>query len=202
MYYSILKRLSDLFFSVFIFIVLIPLILILVILIKSKIGSPIIFKQLRVGRNNKPFMLYKFRTMTDQREQNGTLCPDHLRLTKFGTFLRKYSLDELPQIYNVIKGDISFVGPRPLLVEYLPLYSREQIKRHNVLPGITGYAQVNGRNSISWEEKFKLDVWYVNNKSLLLDLKIIFLTIIKVLKSADISQNGHATMPMFKGGED
>ena len=143
-------------------------------------------KQQRPGLNGNPFHVYKFRTMKDERDSNGELLPDHIRLTSFGRFLRKYSLDELPQLFNVVKGDISLVGPRPLLMEYLPLYTKEQAKRHDVRPGVTGWAQVNGRNAIEWEEKFKLDVWYVENQSFLLDIKILYLTIFKVLKSEGI----------------
>ena len=139
--------------------------------------------------------------MTDERDSNGELLSDHIRLTSFGRFLRKYSLDELPQLFNVVKGDISLVGPRPLLMEYLPLYTEEQAKRHNVRPGITGWAQVNGRNAISWEEKFKLDVWYVENQSFLLDMKILFLTVIKVFKSEGINQEGHVTIEKFYGSD-
>lgn len=169
------------------------------ILVRWKLGSPIIFKQQRPGLHGKPFYLYKFRTMTDERDEKGELFPDHVRLTPFGQFLRKYSLDELPQLFNVLKGDISLVGPRPLLMEYLELYTPEQARRHEVKPGITGWAQVNGRNAISWEEKFKLDVWYVDHQSFWLDLKILFLTVLKVLRSEGISQQGHVTMEKFTG---
>lgn len=164
-----------------------------------KLGSPILFKQQRPGLHGKPFYLYKFRTMTDERDENGELLPDHLRLTPFGQFLRKYSLDELPQLFNVLKGDISLVGPRPLLMEYLELYTPEQARRHEVKPGITGWAQVNGRNAISWEEKFKLDVWYVDNRTFWLDIKILFLTVIKVLKKEGINQSEYVTMEKFVG---
>ncbi|PLR68730.1 sugar transferase [Bacillus sp. UMB0893] len=174
-------------------------IIIIAVLVKYKLGSPVIFKQVRPGLNNKPFSLYKFRTMTDEKDENGLLLSDEERLTSFGFFLRKYSLDELPQLFNVLKGELSLVGPRPLLMEYLPLYTEEQAKRHLVRPGITGWAQVNGRNAISWEEKFDLDVWYVNNKSLLLDIKILLLTIMKVIKSDGINQAGFATIQKFKG---
>jgi len=163
------------------------------------IGRPIFFKQIRPGLHAKPFVLYKFRTMLDLRDKNGTFLPDEKRLTCFGKFLRKTSLDELPELWNVIKGDMSLVGPRPLLMEYLDRYTPEQARRHEVKPGITGWAQVNGRNAISWEEKFKLDVWYVDNWNILLDIKIIFLTILKVLNGEGISAEGHATMPKFKG---
>lgn len=173
--------------------------LITAILVRYKLGSPVIFKQQRPGLHGKPFYLYKFRTMTDERDENGELLPDHLRLTPFGQFLQKFSLDELPQLFNVLKGDISLVGPRPLLMEYLELYTPEQARRHEVKPGITGWAQVNGRNAISWEEKFKLDVWYVDHQSFWLDLKILFLTVIQVLKSEGISHEGHVTMEKFTG---
>jgi sugar transferase EpsL len=169
--------------------------------IKKKLGSPVIFKQQRPGLNAKPFYLYKFRTMTDEKDYYGELLPDHMRLKSFGQLLRKYSLDELPQLFNVVKGDISLVGPRPLLMDYLSLYTKEQYKRHYVKPGITGWAQVNGRNAISWEEKFNLDVWYVNNQSFMLDLKILFLTVYKVIKSDGINQPGNATMERFKGSK-
>lgn len=166
-----------------------------------KLGAPILFKQQRPGLNGKPFQLYKFRTMTDKRDSAGKLMPDCERLTSFGRFLRKYSLDELPQLFNVIKGDLSLVGPRPLLMEYLPLYTKEQAKRHLVKPGITGWAQVNGRNAISWEEKFKLDVWYVENQTFLLDFKILFLTFWKVATSEGVNQSTNVTMESFKGSK-
>ncbi len=171
----------------------------LALLIRIKLGAPILFKQQRPGLHGKPFNLYKFRTMTDARDSMGNLFSDRIRLTPFGATLRKYSLDELPQLINVIKGDISLVGPRPLLMEYLPLYTEEQAKRHLVRPGITGWAQVNGRNAISWEDKFMMDVWYVYNQSLLIDIKILLLTIKKVAKSEGISAENHSTMPTFKG---
>lgn len=169
------------------------------IIIRLKLGSPIIFKQKRPGLHGKPFYVYKFRTMTDEKDSNGELLPDSIRLTKTGEIIRKLSLDELPQLFNVLKGDLSLVGPRPLLMEYLELYTPEQARRHEVKPGITGWAQVNGRNAISWEDKFKLDVWYVDNQSFLLDLKILFLTVLKVFKSEGINQKGQATIEKFKG---
>ncbi|MCQ6341466.1 sugar transferase [Bacillus cereus] len=168
-------------------------------LVRIKLGSPVIFKQQRPGLHGKSFYLYKFRTMTDEKDEQGNLHSDYLRLTSFGKFLRKLSLDELPQLINVMKGDISLIGPRPLLMEYLSLYTPEQDRRHNVRPGITGWAQVNGRNAISWEEKFELDVWYVDHQSFWLDMKIIFLTIVKVFKSEGISQKGHVTIERFTG---
>ncbi|MFP3123375.1 sugar transferase [Ectobacillus funiculus] len=194
-----MKRLFDLITSLLFLVLLLPITIIVAIFVRIKLGSPIIFKQQRPGLHGKPFYLYKFRTMTDAKGPNGKLLPDHIRLTSFGKFLRKCSLDEVPQLINVVKGDISLVGPRPLLMEYLPLYSKEQAKRHDVRPGITGWAQVNGRNSISWDEKFKLDVWYVKNQSFLLDMKILFLTVIKVFKSEGINQSGHVTMEAFTG---
>lgn len=169
------------------------------LLIKVKLGSPVIYKQQRPGLYGTPFILYKFRTMTDQRDGNGELLPDRLRLVSFGRVLRKFSFDEFPQLINVIKGELSLVGPRPLLMEYLPLYSKEQAKRHLVKPGITGWAQINGRNAITWEEKFKLDIWYVDNQSIILDIKILCLTFLKVMKSEGINQTEHVPMEKFKG---
>lgn len=160
---------------------------------------PILFHQLRAGLYGRPFWLYKFRTMTDARDSNGRLLPDEQRLTRFGRWLRSTSLDELPELWNVLKGDMSLVGPRPLLVEYLDRYSPEQARRHEMKPGLTGWAQVNGRNALSWEEKFRLDVWYVDNWSIWLDFKILWLTLVKVLTRDGISAHGHATMPEFKG---
>lgn len=179
---------------------LIPL-LVLWVLIRSRIGSPALFIQLRPGKNGRPFRMIKFRTMTDARDAQGNLLPDAARLTPFGRFLRSTSLDELPELWNVLKGDMSLVGPRPLLMEYLPLYSPEQARRHEVRPGITGWAQINGRNAISWEEKFALDVWYVDNRSFWLDLKILFLTVKRVLVRDGISHGEEATMPKFSGSE-
>jgi sugar transferase EpsL len=194
-----MKRLFDLFVSMILIICLSPVILLVALAVRIKLGNPFLFKQQRPGLYGKPFYLYKFRTMTDKKDQNGVLLPDHIRLTSLGKFLRKFSLDELPQLINVLKGDISLVGPRPLLMEYLPLYSEEQYRRHHVRPGITGWAQINGRNSISWEEKFSLDVWYVDHHSILLDLKILFLTIVKVIRSDGINQPGKATAESFTG---
>lgn len=176
-----------------------PILLVVAILVKTKLGSPILFRQQRVGLNGEIFEMVKFRTMKDATDSEGNPLPDEERLTKFGQLLRKTSLDELPELWNVLKGDMSLVGPRPLLVEYLPLYSKEQMKRHNVRPGITGYAQVNGRNNISWTKKFELDVYYVENFSLWLDVKILFQTVAKVLGQADINQEGNATMEKFNG---
>lgn len=170
-------------------------------LVRRNLGSPVFFRQIRPGLNGLPFQMVKFRTMTDERGPHGHLLPDSDRLTKFGRFLRASSLDELPELWNVVKGDMSLVGPRPLLMEYLPLYSPEQARRHEARPGITGWAQVNGRNALSWEEKFKLDVWYVDNRSLWLDVKILWLTVRKVLVREGISAEGEATMSKFTGGK-
>lgn len=196
-----MKRCLDFICAVMLFLFLSPVMLIVALLIRIKLGSPILFKQKRPGLYGKPFHLYKFRTMTDAKDSLGNLFSDQIRLTSFGVKLRKYSLDELPQLLNVIKGDISLVGPRPLLMEYLPLYTDEQAKRHLVRPGITGWAQVNGRNAISWEDKFRLDVWYVSNHSLWLDLKILVITIKKVIKTEGITQRGVATVEPFKGSK-
>ncbi len=196
-----MKRLFDITVSLLLFLGLFPFFMLIALIVKVKLGSPIIFKQERPGLDGKRFWLYKFRTMTDTRNKYGQLLPDYKRLTSFGKFLRKYSLDEYPQLWNVIKGDLSLVGPRPLLVEYLPLYTKEQSLRHKVRPGITGWAQINGRNAISWEEKFMLDVWYVKNQSFLLDLKILFLTAYKVMSSEGINQPGNATVEQFKGSK-
>ncbi len=178
---------------------ILPLLLVIVLLVRVKLGAPVLFKQHRPGLNGQPFYVSKFRTMTDAKNEAGELLPDDQRLSGFGKLLRKTSLDELPQLFNVLKGDLSFVGPRPLLMEYLPLYSPEQMRRHDVKPGITGWAQVNGRNAISWEERFALDVWYVENQSFILDLKIFWLTALKVFKRDGVSAEGHATMPKFTG---
>lgn len=176
-----------------------PIIVGTAIVVKKKIGSPIIFKQTRPGQFGKPFDVYKFRTMTNETDDNGNLLPDSDRLTDTGKFIRKYSLDELPQLINVIKGDISLVGPRPLLMEYNELYNAEQRRRLDVKPGITGWAQVNGRNALSWEEKFELDVWYVDHQSFMLDMYILYLTVIKVFKSEGINQEGSVTVEKFTG---
>ena len=194
-----LKRGFDILVSLIGLIVFSPILLLVSILVRTKLGSPIFFTQDRVGKDNKIFKMIKFRTMTDARDKFGELLSDEERLTSFGKFLRSSSLDELPELINVLKGDMSLVGPRPLLEKYLPLYSEEQIKRHNVKPGITGWAQVNGRNSISWTEKFKLDVFYVENYSFLFDIKILFLTVYKVLKRSDINQSETETMEAFNG---
>ena len=179
----------------------ITIIILVAFIVRLKLDSPVIFSQARCGLHGRVFRIYKFRTMTDVRDNQGSLLPDAQRLTKLGLFLRKSSLDELPSLFNVLLGQVSLVGPRPLLFEYLPLYTSEQARRHEVLPGITGWAQVNGRNAISWEEKFKLDVWYVDNRSLWLDIKILCFTVKKVLTRNGISPKGEATMPKFSGNQ-
>ncbi|WP_328282504.1 sugar transferase [Photobacterium phosphoreum] len=194
-----MKRLFDILASSLALILLSPVIAITAYFIHKKLGSPVLFRQVRPGLNGKPFEMIKFRTMKDAVDKNGKPLPDSERLTSFGMKLRSTSLDELPGLWNVLKGDMSLVGPRPLLVEYLPLYSNEQARRHDVRPGITGWAQINGRNAISWQDKFKLDVWYVDNQSLLLDLKILFLTIKKVFIKEGITADGHDTTYPFTG---
>ena len=193
------KRPMDFVLSLLGIIVLSPLMLIIALLVRFKLGRPVIFKQERPGWNERIFTLYKFRTMTDEKGENGELLPDELRLTKFGKFLRSTSLDELPELFNILKGEMSIVGPRPLLVDYLPLYNEQQRRRHEVRPGLTGWAQVNGRNAISWEEKFDLDIEYVDNISFRLDSKIIILTLLKVINREGINQEGEATIKDFKG---
>ncbi|AJD92712.1 sugar transferase [Jeotgalibacillus malaysiensis] len=196
-----MKRLIDLTAASVVFILLSPLFLTLYVLIKVKLGSPVLFKQERAGLNGTAFTLYKFRTMTAETDGKGELLPDEERLTPFGNLLRELSLDELPQLINVFKGDMSLVGPRPLLIEYLAYYTPEQMKRHLVKPGITGWAQIHGRNTLSWEEKFKLDTWYVKHISTRLDLKILLMTIKKVVKKEGISQEGYATVEKFSRKE-
>ncbi|MBV4396115.1 sugar transferase [Advenella alkanexedens] len=193
------KRFIDIFVSAIALIILSPVIAFVAWKISKKLGSPVLFRQVRPGLNGKPFTMVKFRTMRDALDKNGNPLPDSERMTLFGNFLRSTSLDELPELWNVLKGDMSLVGPRPLLMEYLPLYSKEQARRHEVRPGVTGWAQINGRNAISWEEKFKLDVWYVDNQSFWLDVKILFLTVKKVFIKDGISADGHVTMPPFEG---
>ncbi|RLL42761.1 sugar transferase [Oceanobacillus piezotolerans] len=183
-------------------VILSPVYLIITVTIKWQMGSPVLFKQQRPGLNGRPFVLNKFRTMTDEVNRRGEILPDKKRLTPLGALLRKLSLDELPQFLNVLKGDMSLVGPRPLLMEYLPLYTKEQFTRHHVKPGITGWAQVNGRNAISWEEKFEHDIWYVQNQSLLLDCKILLLTIVKVMKREGISAQDEVTAIKFQGSKE
>lgn len=196
-----IKRVFDVFVSGGALLVLFPLLVLLAVVVAAKLGRPVLFSQLRPGLGGKPFRMVKFRTMTDQRDANGELLPDSERMTSFGRFLRSTSLDELPELWNVLKGDMSLVGPRPLLMSYLSLYSQEQYRRHDVRPGVTGWAQINGRNAISWEAKFKLDVWYVDNRSFWLDLKILFLTVKKVLVRDGISSEGEVTMAPFTGSE-
>lgn len=197
-----LKRAFDIIASTSALLLLSPLILIVAIKVRRKLGSPILFRQTRPGKDGNAFQMIKFRTMLDSVDKQGNSLPDDQRMTPFGSFLRSTSLDELPELYNVLKGEMSLVGPRPLLMEYLPLYSKEQYRRHEVRPGVTGWAQVNGRNAISWEDKFKLDLWYVDNQSFLLDLKILFLTVKKVLVRDGISGEGEATMSKFTGNKD
>ncbi|MCA3237635.1 MAG: sugar transferase [Curvibacter sp.] len=195
------KRLVDVFVAGAALLVLALPLLLLWALVRRKLGSPVLFRQVRPGMHGRPFMMVKFRTMTDERGADGNLLPDARRLTSFGRFLRATSLDELPELWNVLCGEMSLVGPRPLLMEYLPLYSPEQARRHEVRPGITGWAQVNGRNALSWEERFKLDVWYVDHRSLWLDIRILWLTVRKVLLREGISAQGEATMPRFTGNK-
>ncbi|MCI6693179.1 MAG: sugar transferase [Clostridium sp.] len=194
-----LKRSFDFICALIALILLFPILIIIAILIRIKLGSPIFFLQERVGKDNKVFKIIKFRTMRDIRDKNGNLLADEERMTSFGKTMRSLSIDELPELINILRGDMSIVGPRPLLVQYLPLYNDEQIKRHNTLPGLTGWAQINGRNNLSWNEKFDLDLWYVKNRSFKLDLKIIFLTIYKVIKREDINKEGQATTEYFNG---
>lgn len=196
------KRLLDIIIAAAALVLLSPVLLLLVWQIRRKLGTPVLFRQVRPGRGGIPFVMYKFRTMRDAEDENGRPLPDAERLTPFGRKLRAASLDELPELWNVLKGDMSLVGPRPLLMEYLPLYNAEQRRRHLVRPGITGWAQVNGRNAISWPEKFRLDVWYVENRSLLLDIKILFLTVKKVLDRSGINSEGEATAAKFTGNDD
>lgn len=200
-YEKYIKRPQDIILSSIALILLSPVMLIVAFLVRKKLGSPVIFSQRRPGLNEKIFKMYKFRTMTDQKDKNGELLPDSIRLTKFGKLLRATSLDELPELWNILKGDMSVVGPRPLLIEYLPLYSKEQKKRHSVRPGLSGLAQISGRNAIAWEDKFTLDVEYAENISFIDDWKIIFLTIKKVFVKEGISSNTSVTMETFKGSD-
>jgi lipopolysaccharide/colanic/teichoic acid biosynthesis glycosyltransferase len=195
----IVKRFFDILITLIIILVIALPMLLIALIVRQKLGGPVLFTQLRPGLYGKPFRMVKFRTMTDERGLDGALLPDALRLTHFGRFLRASSLDELPELWNVLKGEMSLVGPRPLLMQYLPLYSPDQARRHDVRPGITGWAQINGRNAISWEEKFKLDVWYVDNRTIWLDIKILWLTLKKVVMRDGISAAGEATMPAFTG---
>jgi sugar transferase EpsL len=193
------KRLFDFFVAFFGIILLSPLFLLLALLVRIFHGKPILFKQQRPGYKGIPFFIYKFRTMTDRVAPDGSLLPDAERITGFGRFLRTTSMDELPELFNVLRGDLSLVGPRPLLMQYLPLYSEEQMRRHDVMPGITGWAQIHGRNNISWEEKFNLDLWYVDHRSFCLDLKILWQTLVKVFRRENISMEGEATTKFFEG---
>lgn len=196
-----MKRLLDILISATALLVLLIPLLLIALLIRIKLGSPVLFRQVRPGKHGKPFQMIKFRSMTDARGLDGQLLTDAERLPAFGRLLRSTSLDELPELWNVLKGDMSLVGPRPLLMEYLPLYSPEQLRRHEVKPGITGWAQVNGRNAISWDEKFRLDIWYVDHQTMRLDLKILWLTIKSVIARKNISASGEVTMPLFKGSK-
>ena len=195
------KTIFDKTLALFLIILFSPIYIVVSLLILMKMGSPILFRQKRPGYKEKIFGIYKFRTMTNKKDEDGNLLPDEQRLVGVGKFIRSTSLDELPQLFNVLKGEMSFVGPRPLLIEYLDLYNETQKRRHDVKPGITGWAQVNGRNAISWEQKFDYDVWYVDNQSFWLDMKILWMTFLKVLKRSDISSSSSATMEKFKGNE-
>ncbi len=197
-----IKRVFDVLVSAVALLVLLPVVVAIALLVHRKLGSPVFFRQTRPGKDGKPFQMIKFRTMLDAVDAQGNLLPDLERMTSFGQFLRSTSLDELPELWNVLKGDMSLVGPRPLLMEYLPLYSKEQYRRHEVRPGVTGWAQINGRNALSWEEKFKLDVWYVDNRSFWLDLKILLLTVKKVFAREGVSADGEATMSKFTGNDE
>ena len=196
-----MKRGMDIVISLCALIALMPVLLVVALLVRINLGGPVLFRQQRPGLKGKPFFMLKFRSMTDARDEQGQLLSDEMRLPKFGQVLRSTSLDELPGLLSVLKGDMSIVGPRPLLMEYLPLYSAEQARRHDVRPGITGWAQVNGRNTLSWERKFEFDVWYVDNRSIWLDIRIMWLTFLKVIRRADINQQGQATMERFKGSQ-
>jgi undecaprenyl phosphate N,N'-diacetylbacillosamine 1-phosphate transferase len=198
-YKHIFKQLFDFVLALVLTIFFLPVFLIIGLLVYFKIGKPIFFCQKRPGKNEALFTVYKFRSMTDKKDEFGNLLPDEMRITKYGAFLRKTSLDELPQLFNVLKGDISFVGPRPLLIEYLPLYNEIQKNRHNVKPGITGWAQINGRNTITWRSKFEYDIWYIEHITFQLDLKILFLTVVKIIKAEGISSENSATMEKFVG---
>jgi sugar transferase EpsL len=193
------KRAFDVILASLMIVILSPVLLVTAVVVRITLGRPVLFRQTRPGLRGELFELRKFRTMTDARDQTGQLAPDEQRLTKFGSWLRRSSLDELPELFNVVKGDMSLVGPRPLLVEYLPLYTPEQARRHEVRPGITGWAQINGRNAISWDEKLRLDVWYVDNRSLWLDIKILALTVVRVLTGVGVTKAGCATTDRFTG---
>jgi lipopolysaccharide/colanic/teichoic acid biosynthesis glycosyltransferase len=196
-----MKRFFDFFAAVVLLVLLLPVLVVLMLLVRLRLGTPVLFRQLRPGLHGHPFVMFKLRTMTDAHGPDGQVLTDADRLSTFGCFLRSTSLDELPELWNVVKGDMSLVGPRPLLMEYLPLYSPEQARRHEVRPGISGWAQINGRNALSWEDKFNLDVWYVENKSFWLDIKILWVTVNKVVARDGISAVGAATMHKFTGGK-
>lgn len=199
MIYKYIKRILDIISSLLAIIILSPLLAVTAVLVKTKLGSPVLFRQERPGKDEKIFTLMKFRTMTDERDENGELLPDEVRLTKFGKFLRSTSIYELPELFNILKGDMSVIGPRPLLVEYIPRYNEHQHRRHEVRPGLSGWAQVNGRNTVSWEDKFDMDVHYVDNYSFAMDVKILFMTVLNVLKKEGISSETSATMEVFMG---
>lgn len=199
MIYKYIKRILDIISSLLAIIILSPLLAVTAVLVKTKLGSPVLFRQERPGKDEKIFTLMKFRTMTDERDENGELLPDEVRLTKFGKLLRSTSIDELPELFNILKGDMSVIGPRPLLVEYIPRYNEHQHRRHEVRPGLSGWAQVNGRNTVSWEDKFDMDVYYVDNYSFAMDVKILFMTVLNVLKREGISSETSATMEVFMG---
>ena len=196
-----IKFLFDFIISLLLLLVCLPIIFVLSVLVYFKLGSPILFRQARPGMQGKSFIMYKFRSMTSEKDENGELLPDSKRLTRFGKFLRSTSLDELPELINVLKGEMSLVGPRPLLTHYLELYSPEQARRHDVKPGITGLAQINGRNNLGWQDRFEMDVWYVDNLSFMLDLRIVFKTIYRVVSRDNVAQNGQATVEYFKGNK-
>lgn len=197
-----LKRFCECLAVLFALLLCSPLILVILIFIQVKLGSPLLFKQKRIGKKGTPFVIYKFRTMTNAKDENGRLLEDEIRLTAFGQFLRKYSLDELPQLVNVLKGEMSLVGPRPLLIEYMPLFNDRQLRRFEVKPGITGWAQIHGRNELSWKEKFELDVWYVDHQSFLLDLQIFYLTVLQVFRPRGVNAKDRATAERFRGNHD
>ena len=193
------KRIFDFTFALITLVILFPVLLLIAILVRILIGAPILFKQRRPGHMGHPFFIYKFRSMTNRLALDGSPLPDAERLTRFGSFLRAFSLDELPELFNILRGEMSFVGPRPLLMEYLPLYSPEQMRRHDVVPGLTGWAQVNGRNAIDWPARFSMDIWYVDHWSFWLDIKIIFMTVWKVISREGVNQDGQSTVEYFKG---
>ena len=196
-----MKRVFDIVFSLLLMILFFPLMLMTAFIIYIKIGKSVFFKQVRPGLNEQLFIIYKFKTMSDERDKNGEFLSDSKRLSSTGKLIRKMSLDELPQLFNVLKGEMSFIGPRPLLVEYLKLYDSKQKRRHSVKPGISGWAQVNGRNAISWEQKFEYDIWYVDNQSFLFDMKIMWMTLLKVIKRSDVNSDSSVSMEKFKGSD-